>query len=660
MCRRVISLLLLLSPLVWAPWVAGQSTTKEGFSFDEVGTLLKTYCHTCHQGKAAPAKIDLTRFSTLDSLLEDSPTWNKVSMRVREGAMPPPGSPAPTMDQREKFASWVETTLRTAACADGISPGPAPIRRLNRDEYSATIRDLLNIHINAGHELPADGAGGEGFDNAAETLFLSPIHAEKYLAAARQALGYAAMEPRARNTFLIAEPNQETSPEQAARKILETFVPRAFRRPAKPQELERYVGLFRGAQARKESFDESILFALEVVLVSPQFLFRLERRNPNPEPRLLGDYELASRLSYFLWGSMPDQTLLDLAAQGKLQDPATLKEQVVRLLHGGTRRQDEDRVRIVSDGKVNEFAVRFVEQWLGTRELGRDIKPDARLFPEYQDLELQSAIRYEPILFFQELLASNLSLLNLLDSKFTMLNTKLQRHYGFRIANLRQQHSRVDLPEGSHRGGLLSMAAVLAVSSYPHRTSPVLRGKWVLEAILGTPPPPPPPNVPELKEAHEGEASKTLRERLLQHRQSSTCAACHNRIDPLGFGLENYDVLGRWRAKDAGADIDSKGVLPDGGAFDGPEQLKAILLSRKDDFIRHLASKMLGYALGRGLTVEDYCTVDNIVEDLKKNEYKAHTMIQGIVLSVPFRYQSGANPRLSVVSENPRSPAVTQ
>ena len=633
-----------LTAIVLLAWVAGAETTG---SFEHVQLVLKTYCIGCHQGQRPAAKIDLTQFRTPESVVEARGTWSQVLARVRGSDMPPKGSPTPNIEEREEFVSWVEGTLHQAACAGGLVPGPSPLRRLNRDEYSATIRDLLNIQISAGHALPADGAGGEGFDNAAETLFLSPIHAEKYLEAARQALDYAAKDPRARETFLTVEPNRMTSPDQAAHKILEAFLPKAFRRPVPAAEAERYFALFKGAQARKESFTGSILYALQAVLISPHFLFRRERPNPDPSPRLLNDYEIASRLSYFLWGSLPDQTLFDLAAQGKLQDPAVLKEQVTRLLYGGTARRDEDKVRVVSDGKLTEFATRFIEQWLGTRELGRDIKPDPTLFKPYYEAELQAAIRYQPILFFQELMASNLSLLNLLDSKFTFVNDSLSRLYGLKFTGINKQPVKRDLPDGSHRGGLLGMAAVSAVSSYSNRTSPVLRGKWVLDAILGTPPPPPPPDVPALKEAHEGEAS-TVRERLLQHRRNPACGVCHNRIDPIGFGLENYDVLGRWRTEDDGKPIDARGELPDGTSFDGPDQLRAVLLGKKDLFIRHLTSKMLGYALGRGLTLEDSCTVDRIVAELGKNEYKAHTLIQGIVLSVPFRYQAGTNPRLAV------------
>jgi len=366
-------------------------------SFPEVRTLLQTYCVQCHQGKAPAAKLNLSRFRTIESVRDQPRAWNRMLARVRNGEMPPQGKPSPAMKKREGFVAWVENTLRAAACADGISR--APLRRLNRSEYAATVRDLLNIHFNAGHALPADGEGG---DNAAETLFLSPVHAEKYLEAAKQALEYGAKDPRARAKFLIAEPGAATSPEQAALKILEAFLPRAFRRPAREGEVERYLALFRGSQGRGGTFDDSILFALQGVLISPHFLFRLEEPNPQREPRPLDDYELATRLSYFLWGSMPDDALFELAAKGKLGEADTLQEQVARMLQ---------------DARSREFAERCTEQWLGTRELGRDIKPDRSLFPMYYDAELQSAIRYEPILFLQEILAENLSLLNLLEGR---------------------------------------------------------------------------------------------------------------------------------------------------------------------------------------------------------------------------------------------------
>lgn len=560
-----------------------------------------------------------------------SRTWKRVLLRVRDGEMPPPKAPAPAVKVRDSFVSWLDHTLKSAACADGITPTTAPVRRLNRDEYAATIRDLLNIHINAAATLPADGAGGEGFDNAAETLFLSPMHAEKYLESAKNALSYAVKDTRARRRFMIAEPGESATTEQAARKVLEAFVPRAFRRPASAAEIDRFYALFEKAQQRGEPFDDSVVYALQAVLISPHFLFRIEPPNPNPEMRPLPDHALATRLSYFLWGSMPDDTLTDLATKGTLQDPVVLKEQMLRML---------------KDVKGREFSEHFVEQWLNTRELGRDIKPDAKLFPEYYDAETQAAIRYEPVLFFQELLNENLSLLNLIDSKFTFLTNRLARHYGVKIEGKLQpgqQPKRFDLPANSHRGGLLGMSAVLAVTSYPQRTSVVLRGKWILDSLLGTPAPPPPPVVPEL-ETSDAAAPKTLRERMEKHRENPVCASCHNRIDPMGFALEHYDVLGRWRTQDAGKPIDAKGTLPDGTSFDGPDQLRQILMDRKELFLRNLSTKMLAYALGRGLTLEDNCVIDQVLEKLKQEDYAAQTLIREIIWSIPFRYQAGTPP----------------
>ena len=599
--------------------------------------MWKQYCLGCHQGKAAVAGFDLLRFPDEQALQNEPRKWFSALTRVRSMEMPPKGAPAPSLADREKFVGWLDNKLRTAACADGISPLPAPVKRLNRSEYAATVRDLLNIHINAAANLPADGAGGEGFDNAAETLFLSPMHAEKYLDAAKQALEYADKDPKARGVFLIAEPEGEVTAEMAARRVLDAFLPRAFRRPVSQPEIEKYLALFRSAQNRGENYDDSILYALQAVLISPNFLFRIPEVNRTADPQVNGDYELASRLSYFLWGSMPDEALFELASQGRLKDPEVLKAQVIRMLQ---------------DTRSREFAENFVEQWLATRELGRDIKPDPKAFPAYYDAEIASGIRYEPILFFQEILKENLSLLNLIDSKFTFLSNKLQKHYGIQLKEkVGQQPVRVELPEGTHRGGLTGMAAVLAVSSYPQRTSPVLRGKWILEALLGTPPPPPPPNVPELKE-HEGATPQTLRERLMQHRANPTCASCHNRIDPLGFSLENYNVLGLWRTEDNGKPIDAAAETVDGRKFEGPEGLKAYLLDQKETVMRNLTSKLLGYALGRGLTLEDQCTVDAIVRDLEHNNYSAHTLIFGIVNSVPFQYQPGTVPGRPVTSQN--------
>jgi hypothetical protein len=359
-------------------------------------------------------------------------------------------------------------------------------------------------------------------------------------------------------------------------------------------------------------------------LISPNFIFRLEEPNIDAEPRLVSHYEIASRLSYFLWNSMPDEELFRLAGEGTLNEPEILREQVTRML---------------KDRRTREWAESFVEQWLGTRELGRSVKPDRAASSRYSN-ELEWALKQEPVLFFQHVVGENRPVLDFLDADYTFLDSKLQRHYRLKVSGTNQQLKRFDLPADSNRGGLLGMAGVLTVTSLPHRTSPVLRGKWVRETLLGSHTPPPPPDVPELDKQRNESTPQTIRELLEQHRQNPNCAACHDHIDPIGFGLENYDLLGRWRTEEAGKPIDSVGELPDGAKFNGPAELKQVLLERKDEFVRHLTTKMLGYALGRGLVVEDRCTVEEIVRKVKEGEYRSHVLVTEIVLSVPFRYRA--------------------
>lgn len=592
--------------------------------FAPIGSFLNQHCLACHTGAKPAAGYDVRKLT--EASLNDQPNlWRRAFKRVSEHEMPPRNAPVPSLAARESFTSYVDHALRTKACADGISPARSLSRRLNRSEYAASVRDLLNIHINAGAALPADGAGGEGFDNAAETLFLSPVHAEKYLEAARIALDYAMADPKSREVFLTATPSDRLTPADAARKIIDDFLPRAFRRPVEKSEAAKYLALFSTATARGESFDEAISYALQAVLISPNFLFRIEQPNSTGKQRQVPPYELASRLSYFLWGSGPDAQLMRFAKEDRFADPNILAEEAIRLLRAERSR---------------EFAENFVEQWLSTRELGRDIKPDAKMFPDYYESEVESGIRYEPILFVHEILTDNHSLLNLIDSNWTVMATRLQKYYNLpKTEGLRQQPRRVLLPPDSHRGGLLGMAAILAVSSVPTRTSPVLRGKWILESFLGTPPPPPAPNVPPLAKEDAARPS-TVRERLTLHRQNPNCASCHAKIDPWGFALENYDSVGRWRDADAGKPIDASGELPDGTKFNGAAQLKKVLMDRRDLVVRNLTAKMLGYALGRSLTLEDHCAVDVIVEQVKREYYSSYALIRGVVLSTPFRFQA--------------------
>ncbi|MDB4705972.1 DUF1592 domain-containing protein [Verrucomicrobia bacterium] len=622
-CQTYVWLWALVSMLSWEQTGWGQS---DEFSDDEGTAFIDQYCVDCHQPPKPKGKLDLTLYTTVDQIVADALNWDSHLNRVRDEDMPPDDDDVtqPTMKERMAFVDWMQKTLSNAACSDGIQPGPPMVRRLNQGEYSASVRALLDIHFDAGEALPNEGAGGEGFDNAAETLFISPIHAEKYLDAARSAVKYAFADTRSSQRFLIAIPGENTTPPEAARKILEKFLPRAFRRQASPDEISEYLDLFEQAYAEEKAFGPAMQVTLSAVLISPKFLFIIESPTGSAEPIPLDDFELATRLSYFLWGAPPDDKLMQIAAEGTLQEPETLKSQVMRMLKDPHAR------------KVRNFAQTFVEQWLGTRALGREFKPDKSI--KGYDSELEGGMKYEPVFFFHEILTENRPLLDLIDADYTYINRRLSRHYKVK-GEFREQPKRVDIENDPHRGGLLSMAAILAVSSHPHRTSPVLRGKWILETLLGDTPPPPPPGIPPLDEDSHEEEARSLRQRLEQHRADPACATCHDKMDPLGFSLENYDVLGRWRTEEGGQPVDAKATMPDGTEFEGPAQLKQILMDRKDQIVRHLTRKMLGYALSRGLTFEDFCTIDAIVEDLKANEYASHRLLMGIVESIPFRYK---------------------
>ncbi len=374
-----------------------------------------------------------------------------------------------------------------------------------------------------------------------------------------------------------------------------------------------------------ENFHTAIGVGLQAILVSPNFLFRVEL---DPEPnnpdaiRTLNDFELATRLSYFLWSSTPDDELLTLARLGKLHETDTLDRQVRRML---------------ADPKSQALVENFAGQWLQLRNL--DVaSPDRGRYPEF-DEALRTAMRKETEQFFASILREDGSLLDFIDGNYTFVNERLARHYG--IEGVKgEEYRRVEL-DPAQRGGVLTQASVLTVTSNPTRTSPVKRGKWVLENLLGTPPPPPPANVPELKTDEEAQLTGSLRERMEQHRANPDCAVCHNRMDPLGFGLENYDGIGGWRTKDGAFDIDPSGELPGGLAFAGPQELKQILKARQDDFIRCLAEKMLTYALGRGVEYSDRCTVEDLVRAVQDNDYKFSSLILAIVHSDAFQKRRG-------------------
>jgi mono/diheme cytochrome c family protein len=426
---------------------------------------------------------------------------------------------------------------------------------------------------------------------------------------------------------------------EQTRLVLARFASKAYRHPATPAEIERLAKLAEGAEARGEKWEAGIQLAMQAVLVSPKFLFRVEldHRPDTAEPHPLDEYQLAARLSYFLWSSMPDDELFDLA--GKKALTANLDAQVRRML---------------KDPKADALVENFALQWLQLRRL-KTFAPDPKLFPTF-DEPLRQAMLRETELFFQAIMREDRSILDLIDADYTYLNERLAHHYGIGDTNgtwagqkpskpggqpIRgEQFVRVSLP-GKERGGLLTQASILTVTSNPTRTSPVKRGRWVLEQLLGTPPPPPPPNVPELAETEKAVLSGSLRQRMEQHRVNPNCASCHARMDPIGFAFENYNAVGAFRLKDGDFPIDPAGTLPDGRSFKGPAELKAILKEKKDLVSRCLTEKMLIYALGRGLEYYDRPSLDRITMALARNEYRFSTLVTEIVRSDPFRLRRG-------------------
>jgi hypothetical protein len=426
--------------------------------------------------------------------------------------------------------------------------------------------------------------------------------------------------PSRRQIFTCRPPTPARG-DDCARQILTRLARRAYRRPPSEKDVRRLLEFYKDARAR-DGFEAGIRAALERLLVDPQFLFRIERdgRPAGGQNALrLTDFEIASRLSFFLWSSIPDDELLAVAERGQLKSPSILETQTRRLL---------------ADSRSIALVRNFAAQWLYLRNV-QAAAPDVNAFPMFDD-NLRQAFLRETELFVGSQLRDDQSVVNLLTADYTFANQRLARHYG--IPNVYGSHfRRVTLPDETRRG-LLGHGSILMVTSYATRTSPVVRGKWLLENILGAPPPAPPPDVPDLPEEGEGGKTASVRERMEKHRSNPACASCHAQMDPLGFALENFDAVGRWRAADEGkTPIDASGALPDGTKFDGPVGLRRLLAGRRDEFVRTVIEKMLVYALGRGLEYYDMPTVRRIQRDAAAADYRWSSLIQGIVQSTPFQ-----------------------
>jgi len=622
MSRRFLPVLLPALVVVSSP-IRAQDYEKD------IRPILVKYCNNCHSSEKKKGDIDLEQIAQKADVEKHAGLWQGVSERVRKFEMPPEGSKMPSQDERKKLADWSAALGAKKLASDCKSiandanqnfyKGHVMSRRLTRAEYDNTVRDLVGIDVKPASAFPTDGSGGEGFDTIGDALFTSPIHIEQYLAAAEKILDAVWKDPAAKKRILVAE--QGKNPREAAAAIVRAFADRAFRRPASDAEIEKLLTVFDSATKRGVNFDAAIRQPLKGVLISPHFLFLVEPEGEKDGIIPLADFPLAARLSYFLWASMPDAELFALAKSGKLGTDDELKKQVRRML---------------KDPKSRGFAEAFATQWLDLRPLGTTAKPDAAKFPEFDDA-LAVAMREEVVLLFDHILRDDHSVLEIVDADYAFVNDRLAKLYGLPKVDGSQMR-KVTLPDRT-RGGAITSAAVLTTTSYPLRTSPVLRGKWVLEEVLGSKVPPPPPNVPELPKDESTAKGLTFRQQLEVHRKKAECAACHARMDPLGFGLENFDPIGRWRTDVGGVKVDATGEVPGGAKFAGPAELKQLVLKRKGEYIWTLSRKMLSYALGRQLYPFDQCVIDDAAKALMANENKPSAMIEKIVLSYPFRHR---------------------
>ena len=593
----------------------------EAFFSDHVTPFIKNYCISCHQNRRpTQAGVNFSPALKAPSHAAFHDQWKRAVARVKAHDMPPKGAPQPSDADRRMFVDWI-TKLKYLSEKD---PGRFVIRRLTKTEYGNTLHDLFGVEPSIADGLP-DEVSGEGYLNS-----LSPLQLEQYLMIADRVLdrvvapeGAPPTEVQKRLFGESAAP--ESGSREAAREVARSLARKAYRRPPTEAEVDVLVDAFELGRRNDLGYEQSLRLMLKGVLVSPQFLFITPAGELDSSTGIvpLDDYQLASRLSYLLWATMPDGELMALADSGTLHEPEILEAQVKRLL------QDR-RSRALFDG--------FGAQWLGVGRLESQVF-DPAVFPQ-MTVEMREAMYDEARLFFESIVRENRSVINFVDGDYTYLNGTLASIYGLEETVTGPDMRRVQLSDGN-RGGVLGMPGVLAATSFPNRTSAVKRGVWVLEQVLGDHVPSAPPNVPALDEQDHGTvANLSLRERTELHRTDTVCANCHQIVDPIGFGLENFDAIGRWRDRDDnGEAIDAAGELPGGERFSGPNDLKGIIAGRSDDLARNLLEKLLAYALGRRLEGYDEIVVDNLMQEIADDGYRMQTVVKAVVTSYPFTHR---------------------
>lgn len=610
------------------PFAARKASAEEFFR-ERVTPFIKNYCIDCHQNRRpTEAGVNFSPALKHPGHAAFSHQWRKAVARVKAHDMPPEDMEQPSEEERQMFSEW----LGEVKYLSPKDPGPFVIRRLTKMEYGNTLRDLFGVDPGIAEGLPEE-VSGEGYLNS-----LSPLQLEQYLSIAQKVVEQS-VTPHAEPTSamqkqLLAAPSAiKANEREAMRDIARSLARKAYRRPPSDAELEVLLDVFKLGRENKLDYREALRLMIKAVLVSPQFLFITPAEEIATGERIvpLDDHQLAARLSYLLWATMPDDELMELADRGELHEPLILKAQVTRLLM-------DSRSRALFDG--------FGAQWLGVGDLHqRTFDPEK--FPQ-MTAGMRSAMYDEVRLLFESIVRENRSVASFIDCDYTFLNENLAKIYGMQATVAGPKMQKVRLSD-RNRGGILGMPGVLAATSFPNRTSAVNRGVWVLERVLGDHVPSAPPDVPALETQDEQTVTTlTLRERTELHRKDPVCANCHKILDPIGFGLENFDAIGRWRdVDDNGESIDASGELPGGLSFSTPRELKAMIVGRTDDFARNLVEKLLAYALCRRLEGYDEIVVDELMRELAQDEYRMQSLITAVVTSYPFTHRRTEEERTS-------------
>jgi hypothetical protein len=601
--------------------------TKQSFDQSILG-LFSKYCFRCH-GKVDPsAEIDLQTDENPRLIAENAELWERVRDQIESGAMPPEDKPQPNDEQRGLLLEFLNRTLSEDRCGGELDPGEPSVRRLNRFEYNRCLSELLGMPIEIADDFPPD-PNSYGFLNNASALELDTVLVTQYYQSAKQAINdlvaTASVGNNAYDAIFLRKPHEPSPDRSQTRAALIEFAGRAFRRPLAADDtlIERWLTIYDNAIKQNKSHVEAMTYPLISILISPRFLLRAEVANVDADAVYrVDDHDLATRLSFFLWSQSPDAELRDIAATGKLSSDQTLREQARRMLR---------------DDRVDGLLTAFFEQWLSLSEL-ESHPVDAGTFPQFND-ELKRSMKSEVRATINEIVRENRSIVELIDAEYVYIDQRLATHYGLPHPD-RDQLTRITLDPAMRgvRGGVLTSAAVLTLLSDPARTNVPKRGKFVASVLLASPPPPPPPNVPPLEATEASDQPQTTRARLEQHRRDPQCASCHAKMDPLGFALENYDAIGRWRDTEHGIPIDASGTLAD-ESFDGVRELKMMLKQHDHEFAKSLVESLMIYALGRGLNKDDQCAIDKIIKATQPAGYRFGDIVENIVISLPMTHR---------------------